>query len=451
MRALRYNDSFGSVSFAGIDLNSLNGLHDSYGQEYVCSRTKKGTPIKLTVEELGRACLLVQEVRALAATSKKLRRMDFSSSVTSNDSAPVEAVDDDAVKTKDIGCGIIEALVPLCRHQTTNIDWICLNGIQLSDTDMDYLVGAAVDKSCHFRALELNRCGLNDRSMGLILDALRAQDNTLEAVEIAGNTARIDPSTFDSQLSMFGFIRKLNLSYISRTSGNEPLLTAETLLIWRLQELRLSGTALNSATIDTVATYLAHPQSKSLHELYFDNAYLSGRDVATLLHSLTQDPRDPRDLHLDISANFLTRGLEALTKAIADGFAPSHLTMRAIEYREESLFRRMLTALTQNKSIRYLDMSQAALQGDASDETCRALYRLLSENDTLLDLDISGEDSRLSTFKFGSGINEALMGMKLNKSIQTLRVEKQEARPAGRKHLCGSTQREHHAEGATLR
>lgn len=445
MRALRYNESFGSLSFAGIDLDALNGLHDNYGQELVCTRTKRGTPIKLTVEELSGACLLIQEVRALAAASKKLRRMDFSGCVTAKDSVQTEAVEEDAPK-KDLGCGIVEALVPLCKHQTTNVDWLCLNGIHLSDTDLDYLVSAAVDKSCHFRAIELNRCGLNDRSMGLILDALRAHDNTLEAVEMAGNTARLDPSTFDSQLGMFGFIRKLNLSYVSRTSGTEPLFTAETLLIWRLQELRLSGTGLNPATIDAVATYLAHPQSMTLHELYVDNAYLSGRDVATLLHSLSQGHDEPRDLHLDISQNHLTRGLESVTKAVADGFTPSQLTMRAIEWREESLFRRMLSALTANKTIRYLNMSQTALQGDASDETCRALYRLLTENNTLIGLDLSGEESRLATSKFGSGINEALAGLKLNKSIQSLRVEKQKLGLQG-----ASTLAEVLKENSTLR
>ena len=425
MRALRYNESFGSLSFAGVNLDCLNGLHDSYGQEHVCSRTKRGTPIRLTEDELGRSCLLVQEIRALAATSKKLRRMDFSGCVSVKVTVPVETSDDEPARTKDIGCGIVEALVPLCKHQTTNVDWICLNGIQLSDTDMDYLVGAAVDKSCHFRGIELNRCGLNDRNMGLILDALRAQENTLEAIEIAGNNARLDPSMFDSQLSMFGFIRKLNLSHLSRTSGNEPLLTAETLLIWRLQEIRLTGTALNSASIDAVATYLAHPQSRTLHELYFDNAYLSGGDVATLLHSLYQESGHPRDLHLDISHNILTKGLEKVTKCIADGLTPSHLSMRAIEYREESLFRKMVNALTANKTIRYLDMSQTALPGDASEETCRALSRMLAENNTLLELDMSGEDSRLASSKFGAGINDALAGLKQNKSLQSFRVEKQ--------------------------
>ncbi len=425
MRALRYNESFGSISFAGINLDCLNGLHDEHGQEYVCSRTKRGTPIRLTEDELGRACLLVQEIRALAATSKKLRRMDFTGCVTPKMVATTDPFEDDSGRGKDIGCGIVEALVPLCKHQTTNVDWICLNGIELSDTDMDYLVGAAVDKSCHFRAIELNRCGLSDRNMGLILDALRAQDNTLEAIAIADNVARLNPLTFDSQLGMFGFIRKLNLSHVSRTTGNEPLLTAETLLVWRLQELRLSGTPLNAASIDAVATYLAHPQSRTLHELYFDHAYLTGSDVATLLHSLSHGSGEPRDLHLDISHNLFFKGLEKVTKAIADGLTPTHLSMRAIEYKEESQFRKMLAAVTANKTIRYLDMSQTALPGDAGDETCRALATMLAENDTLLELDISGEDSRLASSKFGAGINDALLGLKHNRVLQSFRIEKQ--------------------------
>ncbi|KAF2172777.1 hypothetical protein M409DRAFT_62475 [Zasmidium cellare ATCC 36951] len=424
MRALRYNETFGSLSFANIPLDSLNGLHDNYGQEHVCSKTKRGTPIRLSTAELSRSSLLVQEIRALAATSKRLRRMDFSGSITVKHTAP-EPTDDEPSRVKDIGCGIVEALFPLCKHQTTNVDWICLNGIDLSETDLDYLVGAAVDKSCHFRAVELNRCGLNDRSLGLILDALRAQENTLESLEIAGNAARLNPGAFDSQLGMFGFIRKLNLSNVSRTSGSESFIQAETLLIWRLQELRLSGTTLNATTVDAVSTYLAHPQSNSLHELYVDNTYLSGGDVATLLHSLAWERKEPRNMHLDISQCLLTKGLEQVTDAITSGATPTHLSMRAIEYREEPQFRKIIAALTANKTIQFLDMSQTALPGDASEDTCRALSKLLAENDTLRELDLSGDDSRLATSKFGAGINDALTGLKLNKTMHIFRVEKQ--------------------------
>ncbi|RMZ16298.1 hypothetical protein D0860_01112 [Hortaea werneckii] len=426
MRALRYNESFGTLSFANIKLDGLNGLHDNYGQEHVCSHTKRGTAIKLSPEELSRSCLLVQEVRALAATSKRLRRLDFSNCVTTKPTLPAEIFEEDvATRAKDIGCGIVEALFPLCKHQTTNVDWICLNGIVLSETDLDYLVSAAVEKSCHFRAIELNRCGLNDRSMGLILDAFRAQDNTLEGLQVAGNAARINPATFDSQLGIFGFIRKLDLSYVSQTSGKEPILQPETLLIWRLQELRLSGTTLNKATIDSLATYLAHPQSDSLHELSIDHCYVSGGDVATLLLSMSRDGSEVRDLHFDISQNRIGKDLEQVTQAIAAGRAPSHLSMRTIEYREESFFRKMVNAVAANNTIRWLDMSQTALPGDAGEDTCRALERLLAENTTLVELDLSGEDSRLATSRFGNGINQALGGLKRNGTLQTFRIERQ--------------------------
>ncbi|KAK6439039.1 hypothetical protein LTR95_004754 [Oleoguttula sp. CCFEE 5521] len=424
-RALRYNESFGSLSFANIPLDSLNGLHDNYGKEYVCIETKAGTPIKLSEEELSRSCLLVQEVRAMAATSKKLRRLDFSSCIVSSPQSTHTMPESGSARSKDLGCGIVEALFPLCRHQTTNVDWVCLNGICLSDTDLDYLVGAAVEKACHFRAIELNQCGLTDRSLGLILDALRAQDNTLEAIELAGNTARINPAAFDAQLGIFGFIRNLNLSYASRTSGSEPLLQAETLLNWRLSQLRLSGTNLNTSTIDAVATYLVHPNSDSLHELFIDHAYLSGGDIATLLYSMMRSNGAHRNMHLDVSQNHLSKDLDQVVQAIANGMAPSHVTMKAIEYRDESSFRKMLGALTVNKTIQYLDISHTALPGDASDDTCRALERLLGENDTLLELNMSGEDSRLATSRFGPGINDALAGLKRNKTLQVFRVENQ--------------------------
>jgi hypothetical protein len=432
MRALRYNESFGSISFAGIPLDSLNGAHDPFGTELVCTRTKRGTPIKLSTEALTRASMLVQEIRALAALSRKLRYLDFSGCITAanrrhdHSGTPASSPEDEMVPARDIGCGIVEALFPLCKHQTTNVDWICLNGIELSEMDIDYLVGAAVDKSCHFRAIELNRCGLGDRSIGIVLDALRYQENTLESLEIAGNIARLNPASLDGQLGIFGFIRKLNLSQVTITSGNEPLIQADTLLVWRLQELRFSGTTLNDATIDAVSTYLGHPQSASLRQLCVDNTYITGRGVATLLYSLAgSDDDTPRDLHLDISQSLLNKDGDIVASAIAESRTPSQLSMRAIEFRDEGVFRKIISAFAANRTTRYLDMSQAGLPGDASDDTCRALQKMFRENQTIVELDLSGDDSRLAASKFGPGINAALLGLAHNSALQVLRMEKQ--------------------------
>lgn len=424
MRTLRYNESFASISFSGISLDCLNGLHDNYGKEFVCTRTKHGTMIKLPPDQLTQACLLVQEVRALAATSKRLRRFDFTNCV--NIKSEHHKAQNGAHSPSELhGSGVVEALLPLCRQQITNVDWICLNGIVLNDIDLDYLVGAAVDRACHFRAIELNSCGLSDRALGLMLDSLRAHDNTLEAIDIAGNAARIEPLAFDNQISVFGFIRKLDLSNISRTSGPEPLLRSETLAIWRLSEVRLTGTTLNIASVDALATYLACAKSDSLHFLYLDNTYLTAADIATLLRSMVRGTGEVRQMHLDVSQNDINKGLEQLTSAIVDNMTPVQMSLRAIEYREESAFRRLLSAFADNTSTQILDISQTALPADASEECCRALSHLLSQNNTIVDLNLSGEESRLAVAKFGAGINKALLGVKQNTTLRTLRIERQ--------------------------
>lgn len=247
MRALRYNESFGGISFASVNLDALNGLHDRYGSEHVCWKTKRGTPVQISIEELRRSSVLVQEIRALAISNKKLRRLDFDSCISRK-----QLDTDDSQEPKDIGCGIVEALFPLCRYQTTNVDWISLNHIQLSETDLDYLVAAAVEKACHFRGFGFRACGLTDRSLSLILESLRQQENTLDTLDISANSFRLAPSLFDSQIGAFAFIRSLDLSHTARNSGPEPLLSAETLQIWRLQELTLSGTSLNIASVEAI-------------------------------------------------------------------------------------------------------------------------------------------------------------------------------------------------------
>jgi hypothetical protein len=244
MRSLRYNESFGSISFANVRLDALNGLMDTYGHEHVCLKTKRGTLIDIPEDDMNRACVLVQEIRALAVTSRKLRRLNFTSCITTKSQ-------DFAVgfTGNDIGCGMVEALFPLCRANTTNVDWIVLDNIQLSETDLGYLIEAAVIKACHFRGFGFSNCGLSERKSDLVLDGLRHQYNTLEALDMSHNAL---PSMFDSQMSAFAQITKLNLNHIVRHSESEALLSAETLLIWRLRELTLSGTRLNEKDVDAI-------------------------------------------------------------------------------------------------------------------------------------------------------------------------------------------------------
>ncbi|KAI9808650.1 MAG: hypothetical protein M1825_003801 [Sarcosagium campestre] len=416
LRALRYNESFGAISFRGVRLDPLHQLRDYAGNDHVPCTTRSGAP--LNVKDHLNKSLLIQEIQALALKSRKLRRLDFSFCIS-------RKPQDDEGEARDPGCEIAEALFPLCRRKLTNVDWITLNGIELGESDLDYLVDAAVERACHLRALEISRCGLTDRSLQLILNAMLSQDSTLQSIDISGNLARLSPSTFQGQIGHFGFIRKLNLSRVHRTSGPEPLVAPETMLTWRLEELHLSETPVNEQTVDSIAAYLASSMSDTLRELSLNQCGLTGKDVAVFMHSMSRKAGVARELHLHVSENRLEKNHDKLVRAVVDGLTPSHLTMKMVEYQKEDHFRELVQALRRNKTLRYLDISKASLPYDASDETCEALQLMFKDNASLEELDISGEHAHLEVAKFGIGLNHALTGLKTNSALKTLRIEYQ--------------------------
>ena len=165
-----------------------------------------------------------------------------------------------------------------------------------------------------------------------------------------------------------------------------------------------------------------YKQSSALRELKLDHCYLTGKNVAYLLHAMTEHPGKARELHLDVSENNIEESLMDFTNAISAGLAPSNLTVRLIEFERESDFRAMINALTVNNTIRQLDISRASLPSDASEPTIYALEKMFAENRTLEWLDISGEDSRLETTKLGVGINRALRGLQRNRSLRVLYI-----------------------------
>jgi len=418
LRALRYHESFISLSFANVSLDNLGGIRDHHGNEHICSKTKRGSVIEVDTQELTRARLLVQEIRALAITNQRLRRVDFSFCISR---IPPDSFDER--RHSDPGCGIAEALYLLFQHQMTNIDWIILNGIRMGETDMGYLIESASNPRCHFRALELSDCGISDRDFAQLFGALRnAHSSTLEAINLSKNPLRLDPYTFGAQVESFENLRKLCLANLVLESSPSPLLDPHILRSWRLEELHLSGTTINSATVESIGIYLASTQSKLLRELRLDSTRISGRDIATLLSCMTTEPGKGREIHLDVSRNRFETGFHELVSAVRRGYAPAYLTIRYMEFEEESYFRRLIDAFAGNTTITHLDISRPSLPGSASEETIDSLEALLSRNIVLESLDISGEDAKLEAIHLGPGLNRALVGLKQNNSLRTLCV-----------------------------
>jgi len=243
LRSLRYNSDFNSASFARINLDGLANAYDRYGSEHICTQSADGISLSVSLDEQKRSPVLMQELRALASTNPKLKRLDFSFCLSVK--RPQNSADPEASPT---GCGIVEALYPLCKKQLTAVDWIALNGIALDEADLDYLAGMAADRACHLRAIEVSRCGLTDRGITLLLDAFRSQ-TALEAIDLSSNTLRLIPSTLSRQLGAFNHIRKIDLSHLAVETGADPLIPFDILSTWRLEDLRLKGISLNAASV----------------------------------------------------------------------------------------------------------------------------------------------------------------------------------------------------------
>lgn len=421
-RALRYNECFTSISFANLNLCPLRSIYDTYGDsdDSLCNRSGN----ILDVPGHADLSVLQQEIRALALKSRKLRRFDFSNSMPgANDGK--------------ISCGIPEALTPLCKKMLTNVDWVTLNGIRLSDHDIDFLVDAASERQCHLRALEIGECGLSVHDGDVLLSTLGVHDNTMEVLNIAGTQGRFSPELFQRAIGAFSRIRQLNLTRVQKTAGPEPLIAPEILLGWRLESLHLNGTNLNEQSVDTISTYLASPKSDLLRELSVNQCGLTGKDLAIFFQSMTRQAGTARKMRVNASENRIGSGSSILCKRIADNCTPETLVMRMIDFDKEYQFRELVAALAHNTTIRHLDISQASLPYDASMETCEALKEMFSENNTMVELDLGGDIAHIDVARFGIGLNIALTGLENNRVMKVLKIEHQNLGLRGASTLAG--------------
>jgi hypothetical protein len=241
LRALRYNESFRSISFRDIDLHSLHGWFDPHGTDHVAWWTREGTHLSkhFNIKPETRS-ILYQEVQAIALRSAKLSRMDFTNTLPRRRPKDNFDYEGDGVD-KDPGCEIVAALMPLCRAQLSNVTWIILSGIELGETDLDDLIPAIHSTNARIRAIEFSRCGLSDRGIMQMITSLERQNSTLEYINISDNPGRIDLEQFQKSVARFSRIKRLDISRTSWTSGPHALFLPEAMLSWRLEELILSG------------------------------------------------------------------------------------------------------------------------------------------------------------------------------------------------------------------
>lgn len=422
-RSLRYNNNFRSLSFADVSLESLNGVVDIHGTDHVASTSRGNNKAPINVISEGKS-LLYQEVQALALKSFRLRRIDFTNTLPIRRSR-AGAVGDES-PSRDPKCDLVMALLPLCTAKLTEIDWIILNGVELSDSDMDDMLPILRVSDARLRAVEIARCGLSVQGITSFLVGLQNQNASIECINIADNMGRVDLDVVRDNLRSFSRIRILNLSRAITSVGGGSFIDLQVLISWKLEELILSGVAINKPSLETICGYLFYNNSNELNLLQLEGCSLSGSDVACLMASMVPEPGIARNLVLNVSSNKLEKGVEKIAQTISQNQTPVHLIMRMVEYHANPRFRQLLEALRHNTTIKILDMSKASLETDADTATCLTLQRVFEENDHLEELDISGEHAHLEVARFGIGLSDALIGLKNNKALRVLKIEYQQ-------------------------
>ncbi|KAI5295782.1 hypothetical protein KEM52_000259 [Ascosphaera acerosa] len=413
LRALRYDETFGAISFADISLDSLRGLYDNYGHDADASKDYDGVILQFTEE--GRLTVLSEELRALALHSSTLTRLDLSRALSPTPGA-----------RPGKGCDIARALFPVCKRQLTNIDWIVLTGNQLSAADLDYIVDAASSEESQIRGLELGHCGLTSFDVDLIMSSLRAQADTLEVLDLSGSVGRSRFGDLREPMEHLKYIRKLVLSDVSYAEDKGFSLCGNTLRNWRLEELDLRNTQLGRQVVTTLQEYLASPNSHTLRDLQLDNCGLTDEDAATFMAHMMGHSGKARSLHIHLSGNQLFRGSNGLIDAVRQSKTPTHLTLRCIAFPDESVFRDLINAVRVNTSLEYLDISSCSLPQAIGLDVTVALREMLADNTALRYLDISGSITCLDSVCLGVGLNEALLGLTGNKTLETLKIERQQ-------------------------
>ena len=137
-----------------MDLGPLHSKFDNLGTEHIALTNHRGLSVTkdFNIEPHGKS-LLYQEVQGLALKSIRLRRLDFGYALPRRRPKDTFDIEGDSLE-KDPGTEIVAGLLPLCRAQLTNVNWIVLSGIELGETDLDDISMCFARKFC----CELTRC-----------------------------------------------------------------------------------------------------------------------------------------------------------------------------------------------------------------------------------------------------------------------------------------------------
>ncbi|KAM3454875.1 hypothetical protein MY5147_006824 [Beauveria neobassiana] len=422
-RALRYNGFFKAVSFADVDLSPLADRQDNANHNetiVTASANRVRIPDDLHDIILG-ANVLEQEIHSLIFASDSIRYINLSNVFglydpktgqrrMIADTAPFEA------KTSQL----VRPITELLQRQLSHCHSIVLSRNPISAKDADDLRDMISQPYVRLRRLELADCGLEDFGLSDIWMSLDHQAD-LSILDLSNSKGLVKFEIICNALSRFRGVTKLCIARNVRLATELSLFDDDALATWQLQELDLSGIALNDATVDSLANYLSGSGSHSLRKLCLNNAALNGSQIARLFRSMGRG----REMEVYMDSNPLDAGIADLCDAIGSGFGPWCLFLRMIDFTREESYVKLLRALALNTTIKCLNLAGTSTPDAASETACQAVFDFLAKNTSVRYLDMSGYDSKLDEGRLGRGFSRALGGLRHNTAIEHLLVRSQ--------------------------
>jgi hypothetical protein len=195
---------------------------------------------------------------------------------------------------------------------------------------------------------------------------------------------------------------------------------------------------LDSEIVTDSSSYLTSESSLPLKVLLLVRSSMTVNDVAKIFgamkHSQTQRV-DRQELHVDVTGIYFST-LEPVSTELAQGQGPSSLSMKQLDFKDESEFIHLLQAVKTSTNLHALGIGEAIFPSEISSYASEELQSMLSDNRTLELLDLSGENSRIESSSMGAGLCTALLGLKENTTLRALGIRDQRLGMEGAKVLA---------------
>lgn len=418
-RALRFNDFFKSLSFRHVDFSALLGVYDNLNRlepTAWLSRTGKRCLTREEFEVVENSSVLFQEIVGLLLPSESVKHMDLTGVLPELPPTPA------FYPLERRGCEIVPPIYLLLKSLQSRCKSIVLSGNPMVPTDISELSRTLQNLAEFMKCIALSRCQLDDGCLSTLWDGIHAQRQSIEMLELADNTGRIDATRVSQTLLEAHKLRHLDLAHCLKGELEGPLFNPWVTSLytdpWRLEHLDLSGWKINADTMTAFVKYLSVDESICLRHLVLSNCGITGETATAILRKVGGG----RDLHLHLNGNPLEEISTDWIELIHGNEAPRMLHLDMVQFTREYNFNRLLMAMAHNETIEFLSMAGTGPPGRASSRTSDLLSLLFELNATLQYLDFSGYSGKLEDGHMGWGLSGALGGLRQNTTLRQLRI-----------------------------